>query len=289
MDDNTQQANLHNDSPKHPSQQSPTPAIKAVGHENPLYPQYHAFSAYRNLPNLPNNNLLSNVNPYLFLQQNPYLYYQYMQNLYPAVLMNNEFNRLKFNIVLGSLLNNQNGSNNGLRANTSTLEAGKGDELDALLHTGNGRRNSFQSTSTACGQSDVKVNFLMKPRERYVKNNKLVYVHSSKTPIKRTNPKSDGVASEDGRGLDELSTSKKSRGSKYRGVSRNGNQWQVLIMVNKKKRYVGSFSTEEEAARVYDKVSLQNHGSKAKTNYFYTEDEIKSIINSPSVLTKDDE
>ena len=60
-------------------------------------------------------------------------------------------------------------------------------------------------------------------------------------------------------------------------------------MVNKRKRYVGSFSSEEEAARIYDRVSLQNHGSKAKTNYFYSEDEIKTIINSPNVLNKDDE
>ena len=32
------------------------------------------------------------------------------------------------------------------------------------------------------------------------------------------------------------------RGSKYRGVSKNGNQWQVLIMINKKKRYIGNIN-----------------------------------------------
>lgn len=58
-------------------------------------------------------------------------------------------------------------------------------------------------------------------------------------------------------------------------------------MVNKKKRYVGSFTCEEEAARVYDKVSLQNHGSKAKTNFFYSSDEISNIINGPSVIDKE--
>jgi hypothetical protein len=74
------------------------------------------------------------------------------------------------------------------------------------------------------------------------------------------------------------------RGSKFRGVSKNGNQWQVLIMVNKKKRYVGSYSQEEEAARNYDKVALQHHGTKAKTNFYYSEDEIFQIINEPFLL-----
>ena len=78
--------------------------------------------------------------------------------------------------------------------------------------------------------------------------------------------------------------SKKPRGSKFRGVSRNGNQWQVLIMVNKKKRYVGSYSKEEDAARAYDKVALQNHGSKAKTNFDYTKQEVEEILNSPQLL-----
>jgi len=77
---------------------------------------------------------------------------------------------------------------------------------------------------------------------------------------------------------------KKPRGSRYRGVSRNGNQWQVLIMVNKKKRYVGSYSNEEEAARAYDKVALQNHGTKAKTNFDYLDEEVKKILLEPPLL-----
>lgn len=92
-------------------------------------------------------------------------------------------------------------------------------------------------------------------------------------------------------------SNKKPRGSRYRGVSRNGNQWQVkefyflfiflnkvLIMVNKKKRYVGSYSNEEEAARAYDKAALQNHGGKAKTNFDYVDDELKKIIAEPPIL-----
>ena len=81
-----------------------------------------------------------------------------------------------------------------------------------------------------------------------------------------------------------MEKNRKPRGSKYRGVSRNGNQWQVLIMVNKKKRYVGSYSKEEDAARAYDKVALQNHGSKAKTNFDYTKKEVEEILAAPQLL-----
>ncbi len=75
-----------------------------------------------------------------------------------------------------------------------------------------------------------------------------------------------------------INLAKSKRSSKYRGVSKNGNQWQVLIMINKKKMYIGSFTSEEEAARNYDYVALKNHSSKAKTNFFYSEDDIISIL-----------
>jgi len=71
---------------------------------------------------------------------------------------------------------------------------------------------------------------------------------------------------------------KSKRGSKFRGVSKNGNQWQVLIMINKKKMYIGSFATEEEAAKNYDYVAIRYHGSKAKTNFLYSEEEINSFL-----------
>jgi len=135
-------------------------------------------------------------------------------------------------------------------------------------------------------------------KKRSIKNNKIVYLHPTTMHKKKTMP--DEIIPSDAKQEDikhpKLISNHKSkklspnsekngkRGSKFRGVSKNGHQWQVLIMVNKKKRYVGSYSNEEEAARYYDKVSLQHHGNKAKTNFYYTSEEIKEIQKEPLIL-----
>jgi hypothetical protein len=59
------------------------------------------------------------------------------------------------------------------------------------------------------------------------------------------------------------------RGSKFRGISKNGNSWQILLMVNRKKKYLGTLNSEELAAKFYDKVAIQYQGVKAKTNFQY--------------------
>jgi len=46
------------------------------------------------------------------------------------------------------------------------------------------------------------------------------------------------------------------RGSKFRGISKNGNSWQILLMVNRKKKYLGTLHNEEMAAKFYDKVAI---------------------------------
>ncbi len=134
------------------------------------------------------------------------------------------------------------------------------------------------------------LNMFNRKRKRDIKNNKLVFIlgdnKKEKKEIKKqkinneVNQNKENLKKND----ENSEKNRKPRGSKYRGVSRNGNQWQVLIMVNKKKRYVGSYSKEEDAARAYDKVALQNHGSKAKTNFDYTKKEVEEILSSPQLL-----
>ena len=128
-------------------------------------------------------------------------------------------------------------------------------------------------------ESNPKNDLLTKKRKRFIKNNKLVFIQTEEN---ESNLKNEKELDEE-KSL-EIQNNTKPRGSRFRGVSKNGSQWQVLIMVKKKKRYLGSFNNEEEAARIYDKVALQNHGNKAKTNYDYTQDEIEKIIKGPKLL-----
>ena len=76
----------------------------------------------------------------------------------------------------------------------------------------------------------------------------------------------------------ERCINKKKRSSLYRGVSKNGCNWQVIIHSKCNKGYVGVFKTEEIAARIYDIISIKNNGIKAKTNFQYNLHQIQNII-----------
>lgn len=73
----------------------------------------------------------------------------------------------------------------------------------------------------------------------------------------------------------------KSVGSIYRGVSKNKHKWQVMIMGNFKKFYIGGIKTELEAAKLYDKLAIFYHGMEAKTNFKYTKGDIEILISEP--------
>lgn len=71
-----------------------------------------------------------------------------------------------------------------------------------------------------------------------------------------------------------MQSSKSKRGSRYRGVSRNGKKWQVQLLGNLRKRYIGSIGDEESAAKIYDYYAIISHGLKAKTNFSYTKSDV---------------
>ena len=68
------------------------------------------------------------------------------------------------------------------------------------------------------------------------------------------------------------------RSSIYRGVSKNGNKWQVLLMNEKIKYYLGNYKSEEVAAKIYDLFAIKIRGNKAKTNFFYTDEQFKNYM-----------
>jgi hypothetical protein len=54
--------------------------------------------------------------------------------------------------------------------------------------------------------------------------------------------------------------------SKYKGVYKNGNKFQAKIKHNNKVFCLGSFYTQEEAAKAYDIKAIELFGGFAKTN-----------------------
>lgn len=55
--------------------------------------------------------------------------------------------------------------------------------------------------------------------------------------------------------------------SKFRGVSLNGRQWVANVGYGGKQYYLGSFGSEEEAAKAYDLVATEYRGEDARLNF----------------------
>jgi len=55
--------------------------------------------------------------------------------------------------------------------------------------------------------------------------------------------------------------------SAYKGVSPRGDKWRASICRDKKKIMLGTFASEDEAARAYDKAARELHGEFAYINF----------------------
>ena len=173
---------------------------------------------------------------------------------------------------------NKNEYNNIMNCNTnSNINDIVYSDLDGNNSNNNNKTNFFNifNTGLKTKSNDNNDNSLLLNESdnneiKVLKNNKVVYVnnyllnsYSTAKKIKKFNK------------IAFVGRSKRS--SKFRGVSRNGNQWQVLIMLKRGKSYVGSYNSEELAARIYDILALKYRGVKARTNFKYTSKQINKI------------
>ena len=70
------------------------------------------------------------------------------------------------------------------------------------------------------------------------------------------------------------------RSSQFIGVSKNGDNWQSLINHGHSKKYIGTYSTEIEAAIAYDFFAIALQGSKSRLNFRYNCEILVEMINS---------
>ncbi len=82
----------------------------------------------------------------------------------------------------------------------------------------------------------------------------------------------------------ELTHEEEVLAKKLKGIAQNGQSWQVLVMINKAKRYMGSFKSKEAAARKYDIIHIQQQGAKASPNFSYTSLEVYRILQAPPLI-----
>ena len=173
------------------------------------------------------------------------------------------FNEIIFNNLLKKVNSKNNSPDNDNIRNknfniTNVFETEKSNKNDNNIN----KMESFLLANTE-KNNEIKV----------LKNNKVVFMNSYLLNSPSTSKRVKKLKK-----ITFIGGSKRS--SKFRGVSKNGNQWQVLLMYKKSKSYVGSYNSEEMAAKIYDFLSIKLRGVKARTNFKYTFEQIKKIGDS---------
>ena len=124
-----------------------------------------------------------------------------------------------------------------------------------------GNNNKIDSEKNDSNDNNNNDNNL-KEQIRIKKNNKIVFMN--KYLINKKAKKKDVIK-------------KRFRKSMYRGVTKNGKKYQVIISYKKNSKYYGVYPTDEIAARAYDIISIKNKGIKACTNFKYDLHQIQKI------------
>ena len=73
---------------------------------------------------------------------------------------------------------------------------------------------------------------------------------------------------------------------RYKGVTKNKKKFQVYIRFKNKNTYLGSYSCEKTAAKIYDIMLIKKRGIKAKTNFKYSMRIINKILKSSINIEK---
>lgn len=221
-------------------------------------------------------------------------------------LYENKINEFKYNINLNNSdinnLKNINNIQNVNNKNKNKIEhvlnsfQGKDKEVECLIINNNTKINNLrneddQTNSTKIPNQSDNENSKKKKKKKKLffvfntndfqlknknndikvfKNKKIVYVNNSFL-----------YSYNSSKNLKEVKNvafiRKTERNSRYRGVSKNGNHWQVLFMNKTKKSYISSYTSEEVAARIYDILNIKKSGIKARTNFAYSISKINSI------------
>lgn len=66
--------------------------------------------------------------------------------------------------------------------------------------------------------------------------------------------------------------------AKFIGVSKNGTNWQSLIVINNNKVYMGTMKSQVEAATIFDFYSMITHYKSAKVNFDYSARQLETMI-----------